>query len=117
MSAEEKIVLRLYAERDQDLLTWLATIPNEHGAKSVLVKATLRRGLERAESGNPAAGRFDAEALLDALLPPLRRLVESAIQGEIGKLKLTSLEGAEELPASQDDIGRQLDALGEELMR
>ena len=117
MSAEEKIVLRLYAERDQDLLSWLKTIPNEHGAKSVLVKATLRRGLELAESGNPAAVRFDAEALLDALLPPLRRLVENAIRSEIAKLKFLSVEGAEELPASQDDMGRQLDALGEELMR
>jgi hypothetical protein len=117
MSAEEKIVLRLYVERDQDILSWLQTIPNEHGAKSVLVKATLRKGLAAAESGNPAAMRFDTEAFLDALLPPLRRLVESAIQSEIAKLQFVSVEGPEYMPASQEDIGRQLDALGEELMR
>jgi hypothetical protein len=117
MSAIEKIVLRLYAERDQDLLSWLKTIPNEHGAKSVLVKATLRKGLAMVEGEKPAAVRFDAETFLDALLPPLRRLVENAIQSEIAKLKFLSVEDAEDLPASQDDMSHQLDALGEELMR
>lgn len=117
MSAEEKIVIRLYAEKDADLLDWLAAIPNEHGAKSVMVKSALRKGLASGERHDTGAAHFDAEALLDALLPPLRRLVESAIQSEIARLRLSPLEDHDQGASDQEDISRKLDALGADLMR
>ena len=116
MSAEEKIVIRLYAKRDDDLLTWLATIPKEHGAKSVAVKAALRKGITSGQAQETTGVPFDAQAFLDTLLPPIRRLVENAIQSELAKVQWASTTIQDEGSSADDDIDQQLDDLGNTLM-
>ena len=116
MSAEEKIVIRLYTQRDADLLTWFRAIPAGHGAKSIAVKSALRKGLVGTESKEPVDLQLDAEMLLETLLPPLRRLVENAIRSELAKVQLASAGEQDIDPPEDDAMDDQLDALGTELM-
>ncbi|MEA3351084.1 MAG: hypothetical protein U9Q82_10720 [Chloroflexota bacterium] len=116
MSAKAKIVLRLYDDRDKDLLQWLDTISDEHGAKSLAVKAALRRGLDHSHKNAQADSPIDVETFLETLLPSLRRLVENAIRSEMAQVHFETLEGTEVDLSLQDKIGGQLDALGVELM-
>jgi hypothetical protein len=50
MKTKDKIVVRIYEDKDDDLLEWLGTIPEDHGAKSTLVKRMLRQGLQHEKS-------------------------------------------------------------------
>jgi len=50
------------------------------------------------------------------LLPPIRRLVENAIQSELAKVQWASATFQEEGSSADDDIDQQLDDLGNTLM-
>ncbi|MEA3350120.1 MAG: hypothetical protein U9Q82_05825 [Chloroflexota bacterium] len=116
MSATKTIMIRLYADRDDDLLAWLDTMSDEHGAKSLAVKATLRRGLEQPQDIVQADAPIDVETLLEALLPSMRRLVENAIRSELAQVQFVEGSRGDLHLQDQDNIGDQLDALGVELM-
>jgi hypothetical protein len=116
MSAEEKIVIRLYTQRDADLLTWFRAIPAGHGAKSIAVKSALRKGLAGTESKEPVDLQLDAEMLLETLLPPLRRLVDNAIRSAMANVQFVPAEDHESDASGEENIDDQLDALGTELM-
>jgi hypothetical protein len=76
---QEKITLRLYADRDQDLLAWLEDIPNQHGAKSLAAKKALRRGIGAVETS------FDVEIFVQELAPHLERMIGEMFQRMLTK--------------------------------
>jgi hypothetical protein len=75
---QEKITLRLYADRDQDLLAWLEDIPNQHGAKSLAAKKALRKGIGVVEAS------FDVETFVQELAPHLERMIGEMFQRMLG---------------------------------
>lgn len=116
MSATEKIVIRLYANRDEDLLDWLETISNDHGAKSVAIKATLRRGLEKNKQGCLITNKRFDDDLLEPLLSALRQMIENVIRSELAKVQPAAILAENTEVAIHSDIERQLDILGSELI-
>ena len=78
-NVQEKIALRLYADRDQDLLAWLEDIPNQHGAKSLAAKKALRKGIGVAETS------FDVETFVQELAPHLERMIGEMFQRMLGE--------------------------------
>ena len=116
MSAAEKIVIRLYANRDDDLLNWLETISNDHGAKSVAIKATLRRGLEIANNGGVTTNKRLDDDLLEPMLSALRQMIENVIRSELAKVQPAAIFTENTEVDIHTAIERQLDTLGSELM-
>ncbi|MEA3351174.1 MAG: hypothetical protein U9Q82_11170 [Chloroflexota bacterium] len=111
MAETVTIKIRLYPDRDGDLLDWLDTVSNEYGAKSLAVKTALRRGVENhhSKADQPPDISIDAETLLESLLPPLRRLVENAVRSELANIDLARNDV--ETENEGDDIGAVLDAM------
>ena len=116
MSAVEKIVIRLYANRDDDLLNWLETISNDHGAKSAAIKSILRRGLEKTNKVVLTTNnRFDDD-VLESLLSSFRLMIENVIRSELAKMQPTAILAEDTEVDIHSDIEHQLDALGSELI-
>ena len=116
MSAAEKIVIRLYANRDDDLLNWLETISNDHGAKSAAIKSILRRGLEKTNKVVLTTNnRFDDD-VLESLLSSFRLMIENVIRSELAKMQPTAILAEDTEVDIHSDIEHQLDALGSELI-
>ncbi|HOD04915.1 MAG TPA: hypothetical protein PKH92_07710 [Anaerolineaceae bacterium] len=107
----------LYPDRDTDLLAWAMTLEAlPFGAKSQAIKATLLRGLADAApaTGAVTAVSVDTSVILEALLPELRRVVESAIAAALaragGVLAPPAAVGETEM------VSELLEALGADLL-
>ena len=104
--AAVKLCLRLYVDRDADLIAWLATHEDApFGSKGEAVKAALRRGIGAATiPGLPATSD---------LMVQVRAVVEAAVTSAMANAHLVMSPLAAETPASETDA--LLDAFAENL--
>ncbi len=98
--SDTRLTLRFYSDRDSDLIEWLESVPDRYGAKSEAVKKLLRLGLAAYQEGPtaPPIVNLDADALQslgeiietfpDKLLPDIRKVVESVVRTELGKISV-----------------------------
>ena len=107
----------LYPDRDAALLAWATTLEElPFGAKSQAIKVVLLRGLVDAPcpTGVGTSVALDTVAILEVLLPELRRVVESAVAAA-----LTRAGGVLALPATAGEgevVSELLEALGADLL-
>lgn len=104
--AAVKLCMRLYVDRDADLIAWLATREDApFGSKGEAVKAALRRGLGVTDP-SPAGDT-------SALLVQVRAVVEAAVASAFANAHLVISPLAAETLASETDA--LLDAFAENL--
>ena len=129
--SDTRLTLRFYSDRDSDLIEWLESVPDRYGAKSEAVKNLLRLGLAVSQEGSKPSARavvdLDAEALQglgqiietlpDKMLPDIRKVVESVVRAELGKISVIGPEqpkdGDEDESEAIEDI---LSAMESELV-
>ncbi len=107
----------LYPDRDTVLLAWATTLEAlPFGAKSQAIKAALLRGVVEAAPA-PGGGRavaLDTTAVLEALLPELRRVVESAVAAAL--TRAGGVSGTPAVTAEAEGVSELLEALGADLL-
>jgi hypothetical protein len=129
--SDTRLTLRFYSDRDNELIEWLESVPDRYGAKSEAVKNLLRLGLAVSQEGSepnaPALSGLDADALQslgeiieilpDKMLPDIRKVVESVVRTELGKISIIGPEqpkdGDEEESEAIEDM---LSAMESELV-
>lgn len=97
--------IRLYTDRDQDLIDFFQSVPNTHGAKTNAAKELLRLGLAASKQdrhGSATCAELDAGALqqlektiqtipaMDDLLPAIRQIVQSVVSSELTSIQVIS---------------------------
>jgi hypothetical protein len=122
-----RLGIRLYPDRDEDLIAWVDSLPQEYGAVNQAVTDALRRGItpEKKDAINgDVALNLDAEILQgindiietlpDKLLPPIRKIVQNVIRRELATVSLADQEEqeVEKIPS----IEEALDAMESELV-
>ena len=104
--AAVKLCLRLHADRDADLIAWLAALDDlPFGGKGEAIKAVLRRGIDAADP-SPAVDISD-------LLVQVRAVVETAVASALANAQVVMRPVAAEAPTLETDA--MLDALAENL--
>ena len=104
--AATKMCLRLHADRDADLISWLQCLDDlPFGGKGEAIKAALRRGIGAAET-SPAVD-------ITALLVQMRAVVEAAVASALANTHLVMMPTPTEAPTSETDA--ILDALAKNL--
>ncbi len=104
--AAMKLCLRLYADRDADLLAWLTALDDlPFGGKAEAVKTALRRGVGTPDMVNPAVSTD--------LLVQVRAVVEAAVTSALANARLAVAPLEAEAPA--DETEAMLDAFAENL--
>jgi hypothetical protein len=98
--------VRLHPDRDQDLIDHFDSLPDSYGAVTMEAKNLLRLGLavsqEAGKPNTPAISGLDADALQgltqiieilpDKMLPDIRKVVESVVRTELGKISIIGPE-------------------------
>ncbi len=105
-NAPVKLCLRLHADRDADLIAWLAALDDlPFGGKGEAVKTALRRGI----------GSVDTSPVVNVsvLLVQVRAVVEAAVASALASTHLTMTPNPAEAPTSETDA--LLDVLAENL--
>ena len=101
-----KLCLRLRADRDADLISWLAALDDlPFGGKGEAIKAALRRGVGGADP-SPAVDN-------SALLVQMRAVVETAVASALANAQVVMRPLAAEAPTPETDA--MLDTLAENL--
>jgi len=104
--AAVKLCLRLHADRDADLISWLAALDDlPFGGKGEAIKAVLRRGVGITET-SPAVD-------ITALLVQMRAVVETAVTSALTNAQVVMRPLAAEAPTPETDA--MLDTLAENL--
>jgi hypothetical protein len=108
---------RLYPGQDDTLIAWALSLDDlPFGAKSQAIKEALLVALEEAPTPNSTADReIDAGALLDTLLPEIRRVVEAAVATALARTGYVATisdraddDGCSETEALLADLGAEL---------
>jgi hypothetical protein len=102
-----QLTLRLYDGKDDDLIAWLESQPNQHGAQSIAIKQALREVV----SGQPVQdGRPEQPVQID--LGEIRRVVEAALDERLDGLEVAAAVDNhphnEETEMLLDDLGAAL---------
>ncbi len=109
----KKVLLRLYPERDDDLIRWLQTLADlPYGAKSQALKAMLRRGLE-ASSADASTPSIALE--VNDWIPEIRR----ALAAELDQRQLhthTSVPQKDGLTTEDNEAEALLEQLSQQLL-
>ena len=107
MTTYTKLTLRLHPDRDEDLISWLASLDDlPFGQKGHAIKEALRRGL-----GQTPESALDAETLL----ADIRAIVESAMQQALASASIIT-PSPSPAPDETDETDALLDQLGDQLM-
>jgi len=105
MTTYTKLTLRLHPDRDEDLISWLASLDDlPFGQKGHAIKEALRRGLEKQPDSSLGAESF---------LVDIRAIVESAVQQALASITITNRAPT---PDETDETDALLDQLGDQLM-